>query len=123
MDKFDEVIGRALTEEDRILLASYGQRGYVSEAVGMFSGPMGGTMRRVYVMVLLTFAGALFALWKMGTSTEAMSATQWGVGSVIMFQMTTLCKSFLGTHMEANRTLREMKRLELQVALLREQGK
>ncbi|CAN7537709.1 hypothetical protein LJR143_003685 [Pseudoxanthomonas sp. LjRoot143] len=120
MDKFDEVIGRALTEEDRALLARYGQRDYVSEATSMFSGPMGGTMRLVYVMVFLTFVGAALALWKMGTSVEAVSAIRWGVGSIVLFQMTSLCKSFLGTHMEANRMLREFKRLELQVALMNE---
>lgn len=30
-----------------------------------------------------------------------------------------LCKSYMGSHLEANRMLRELKRLELQVAMLR----
>lgn len=44
---------------------------------------------------------------------------QWGVGALVLFQMTVLAKSYLGSHMEANRVLRELKRLELQVSMLR----
>jgi len=36
-----------------------------------------------------------------------------------MFQMSIMGKSFLGTHMEANRMLREIKRVELQLSLMR----
>jgi hypothetical protein len=119
MDKLDEIIGRAMTEEDRALLASHGQRGYVAEALGMFTGPMAGTMRLVYAVVLVTFLGALYALWQLSTTTDAVSAVQWGVAALVLFQMTALCKSYMGSHLEANRMLREIKRLELQVAMLR----
>ena len=38
---------------------------------------------------------------------------------MLLFQMAVLTKGFMGSHMEANRVLRELKRLELQVSLLR----
>ena len=44
---------------------------------------------------------------------------QWGVLAIVLFQFTMIMKSFLGSHMEANRMLRELKRVELQLALLR----
>jgi hypothetical protein len=119
MDKFDEMIGRAMTEEDRALLAAHGQRGYVAEALGVFSGPMAGVMRLVYVVVLVTFVGAVYALWQLSAASDPLAAVQWGVAALVLFQMTALCKSFLGSHLEANRMLRELKRIELQVALLR----
>lgn len=119
MDKLDEMIGRAMTEEDRALLASHGQRGYIAEALGVFTGPMAGTMRLVYAVVLVTFVGAVYALWQLGTSSDAVSAVQWGVAALVLFQMMALCKNYLGSHLETNRMLRELKRLELQVALLR----
>lgn len=119
MDKVDERIGRALADEDRALLARYGERDYFSEARGMFPGPMAGVMKLVYVTVPLTFVGALYALWKMAAATDPTTAVQWGVGALLLFQMTALSNSCLGSHMEGNRRLRELKRLELQVSLQR----
>lgn len=119
MDKFDEMVGRALTEEDRALLASHDQAGYVAQALGMLKGPMGAVMRLVYAVVLLTFAGAVYAFWQVVTATDPLTAVRWGVGALVLFQMTVLCKTYMGSHLEANRMLRELKRLELQVALLR----
>lgn len=119
MDKFDEMVGRAMNEEDRALLARYGEQGYVSQAVGLFRGPMGAIMGVVYATVLATFAGAVYSFWKMTQAADAATAVQWGVGALLLFQMTTMAKSYMGQHLEANRLLREVKRLELQVAMLR----
>lgn len=119
MDKFDEMIGRAMTDEDRALLARYGEQGYLSQALGLFRGSMGAVMRLVYVTVLASFAGAVYAFWKMTAATDATAAVQWGVGALLLFQMTALAKVYMGSHLEANRLLRELKRVELQVSMLR----
>ena len=42
------------------------------------------------------------------------------MASLFLFQVTTMCKTFMGNRMEANRLLRELKRVELQVSLLRD---
>ncbi len=119
MDKFDEMIGRAMTEEDRALLARHGEQGYVSQALGLFRGPMGAVMGLVYATVLATFTGTVYAFWRMATAVDTTAAVQWGVGALLLFQMTALTKSYMGSHMEANRMLRELKRLELQLSMLR----
>jgi hypothetical protein len=41
------------------------------------------------------------------------------VVAVVLFQYSAMIKAFLGSHLEANRLLREVKRVELQVAMLR----
>lgn len=120
MNKIDELIGRALTEEDRTLLASHGEPGYLAQAYGIFRGPMGWVMWVVNVAAGVAFAAALYAVWNMLGALEAVVAVKWGVGALFLFQVTMLCKIFMGNHLEANRMLREIKRLELQVALLRE---
>lgn len=119
MDRFDEMIGRAMSDEDRALLRRYEEQGYVSQALGLFRGPVGGVMVLVYATVLASFAGAAFAFWRMTAAGDPTAAVQWGVGAVVLFQMTVMAKSYMGSHLEANRLLREMKRLELQVSMLR----
>ena len=120
MKDFDDLIGRALTEEDRALLASHHEPGYVAQAFGLLRGPMAWVMWVAYLAAILAFAGGVYALWQLSGATEAVVAVKWGVASLFLFQVTTMCKSFMGNRMEANRLLRELKRMELQVSLLRD---
>ena len=122
MSKIDDLIGRALTEEDRALLASHGEPGYIAQAFGIFRGPMAWVMWMVNIAGGLAFLAGLYAVWHVFTATDALAAVKWGMGSLFLFQVTTLCKIFMGGHMEANRMLRELKRVELQVSLLRDRG-
>jgi hypothetical protein len=120
MNKIDDLIGKALTEEDRALLASHAEPGYLTQAFGIFRGPMAGIMWIVNIASGVAFIAGMYAIWRLFAATDAIIAMRWGVGALFLFQVTTLCKTLMGTRMEANRTLREIKRLELQLALLRE---
>ena len=120
MNKIDDLIGRALTEEDRALLASHGESGYLAQAFGLFRGPMAWVMWLVNVAAGVAFASGAYAIWRMFGTTEPLLAVKWGVAALFLFQVTTLCKTFMGSRMEANRLLRELKRVELQISLLRD---
>jgi hypothetical protein len=119
MSKIDDLIGQALTEEDRALLARHAEPGYMSQAFGIFRGPMASVMWLVNIAAGLAFLAGLYAVWQMFAASEALGAVKWGVGSLFSFQVTTLCKTFMGSHMETNRVLRELRRVELQLSLLR----
>jgi len=120
MNKIDDLIDQALTEEDRALLASHGEPGYLTQAFGLFRGPMAWVMWVVNAAAGVAFVAGAYAIWQMFGTSDPLVAVKWGVASLFLFQVTTLCKSFMGNRMEANRMLRELKRLELQVSLLRE---
>lgn len=122
MKNVDELIGRALSEEDLALLSKHAEPGYVSQAFGLFRGPLGWVMWLVYVVGFLAFLAAAYSLWRMLGATEVLLAVKWGMGALLLFQFTVLSKGFMGSHMEANRTLRELKRIELQLSLLRNEG-
>lgn len=121
MNNIDDLIGRALTEEDRALLASHHEPGYVAQAFGLLRGPMAWVMWVAYLAAILAFAAGVYALWQLSGATDAVVAVKWGVAALFLFQVTTMCKSFMANRMEANRLLRELKRMELQVSLLRDQ--
>jgi hypothetical protein len=120
MNKIDDLIGKALTEEDRALLASHAEPGYMTQAFGIFRGPMAGVMWIMNIASGVAFIAGVYAIWQLFAATDAIIAMRWGVAALFLFQVTTLCKTLMGTRVEANRTLREIKRLELQLALLRE---
>jgi hypothetical protein len=119
MSKFDDLIGQALTAEDRALLASHAEPGYLSQAFGLFRGPMAWVMWLVNVANGVSFLVGIYALWQMTNAADPLLAVKWGVGALFVFQITTLCKTFMGNRMEVNRMLRELKRVELQLSLLR----
>jgi len=119
MNKLDDLIGQALSDEDRDLLARHAEPGYVAQAFGMFRGPMAWALWVAYVAGAVAFLGAVYALWQMVATSDLLTAVKWGVGALFLFHISTLTKAFMGSHMEANRMLRELKRVELQIALLR----
>lgn len=119
MSKFDDLIGQALTEEDRALLASHAEPGYLAQAFGLFRGPMAWVMWLVNAAGAVAFLVGIYAFGKMVGSADAALAVKWGVSVLVLFQITTLCKTFMGNHMEVNRMMRELKRVELQLSLLR----
>lgn len=118
MSKLDRMINQALSEEDQVLLASHAEPGYLKQAAGLFRGSMSWVMWLVYVSAVVTFVLCTVALWKMWVSTDVLSAVKWGVVGLAMFQFAVICKNFMAAHLEANRMLREIKRVELKVSLL-----
>lgn len=123
MDKTERLIEQALSAEDRELLARHGEPGYFSQAFGLFRGTLGWVVWLAYLTGLAAFAGFAFAFWQTWTASDALEAVRWGVLALLLFQYTAMIKGFLGSHMEANRTLRELKRVELQLSLLRDAGR
>lgn len=119
MNKFDELISRALTDEDRALLARHAEPGYLSQAFGIFRGPMAGVMWLVNLASAVAVIGGVYAVWQLFDTSDPVIAIRWSVLALFLFQVTAMSKSFMGNHMQANRILRELKRLELQVSMLR----
>lgn len=120
MNKIDDLIDQALTEEDRALLARHSEPGYLAQAFGLFRGPMAWVMWIVNVASGVAFLAGAYAIWRMFGTSDPLVAVKWGVASLFLFQVTTVCKTIMGSRMEANRLLRELKRVELQVSLLRD---
>ena len=122
MNKIDEMIGRALTEEDRALLASHSEPGYIAQAFGLFRGPQAWVMWITNIAGGVAFFAGLYALWQMVGTTDVLIAVKWGVGALFLFQITMIGKVLSMSRLESNRLLREVKRMELQVSLLGERA-
>lgn len=119
-DGFDAAIARAMHDEDRALLARHTEPGYFAQATGLFRGSLGWVAGVAYVSALVAFAGFCYAFWRMWTADDTLPAIRFGALAVVLFQFTMMAKTFLGTQLESNRALREIKRVELQLAMLRE---
>lgn len=122
MSKIDDLINEALSAEDEALLKRYANEpGYFRQAFSLFSGRLGWTMWLVGIVQFVLLLGAVYTFSRMFAVTDMMIALRWGVGTVVLVQMSTFFRSFMGMHFEANRVLREVQRLELR--MLRNEGK
>lgn len=116
MRDLDNLIDEALNAEERDLLRSIGEEpGFFSQAFGVFSGTAG------WVNVLLMFIqGGLFiagvwAAWNFFQTSEMLAALRWGLPAAVLLLTSLMIKLSLMPAMQANRVIRELKRLELQV--------
>lgn len=116
MDKLDQMIAEALAQEDQDILAETGERSFFSEFLGQFSG------RNAWVNWLTTFMIFVYVgltVWcgyEFFTATEPLAAIKWGFGASVSIIVIGMLKLYLFGEMQANRMIREMKRIELMLA-------
>lgn len=121
MKNIDELIEETLTAEDQALLERYGtEPGYFRQALGLFGGRLGWIMWLCYLSAVAAFAGSLFALWQLFSTDALLTALRSGVSAVLLFQLALMLKSFMGEQLQANRVLRELRRLELRLLRMEE---
>lgn len=117
MDDLDREISEALKAEDRETLNQFGELGLFAQWFGMYRGPQG-WIASVTTVVMAIMAGAgFYSLWKLiGVGATGPDAIKWGALALLMLTMVSFIKVWFWMRMEANRVIREVKRLELQIA-------
>lgn len=113
MDKLDQLIKEALSEEKYETLQAADPQGYFSLALGQFRGKLGWvTWVIMSVQVVLFVAGVCCAV-QFFASTEILSALKWGLSAATSIILSMNLKLSLMPQMQADRVIREIKRLEL----------
>lgn len=118
MMDLDKEIERALSEEDIALAQQFEELGLIGQFKSVFQGKMG------WVSVASMIAGTilnflfLYAAWKFFTLPATEDKVFWGGIAWFSAIMVAFMKVWFWMRMESNRVIREIKRLELQVARL-----
>jgi len=121
MNRIDELIRQTLSDEDQDLLDHYDREpGYIRQAFALFRGRLGWVMWLVGIIQLLLFVAAIYAFYQLMTQSEPAAMLRWGVGTVVLVQLSVFLRGFMGAHFEANRVLREIKRVELRLVRMEE---
>lgn len=116
MSKLDQMIEDALGEEDRALFQRFAERGLMGETAALFTGKMGWWNILSSLIQLALFAAAIFAAMKILTLEDPVLVMRWGVAAFVLFMAMSAIKLVHWQQMQANRIIREVKRLELQLA-------
>lgn len=117
MRDVDMLIDEALDAEERDLLRSIGEeQGFITQVFGIFRGRMGWVS-----MVMMSAQGVIFvagawAAWRFFEAGDTLTALRWGLPAAVLLITSTMIKTALFPTIHANRLMRELKRIELQIA-------
>ncbi|MGV8928407.1 MAG: DUF6768 family protein [Brevundimonas sp.] len=120
MKDIDRMIEEALDGEEQALFRETAQEpGFFGQAFGLLGGPTGWVSAVMIVVQSAMFVVGVWTGWRFFQAETALSALHWGLPSIVLLLTGTAMKMALMPTMQANRVLRELKRLELQVAMAR----
>jgi hypothetical protein len=119
MTKLDDAIHAALTEEDKEFLAQFEKEPTsVEQAFGVFRGPLGWLYVAFLLVAVVLAPIGIFSVWQFVIATEMRPLFYWGAATAGILLILSVVRIVFFMQINTNRILRELKRLELQVARL-----
>lgn len=118
MTDLDKQIEDALNAEDSALLDAFPEQGLIAQWFSLYRGPEGWIASLSTVIMAALALTAFYAIWQVfGVGGE--DTMQWAALAWLMMTMLAFMKVWFWMRMESNRVIREIKRVELQIARLR----
>ena len=119
MNSLDEAIRDALSKEDVEFLATLEKEpGSFRQMADIFHGPLNWIYVAFLVAAILVALFGIYSGWQFAQSTELRSLFYWGAVTGFCVVVLSVVRIVFFMQINTNRVLREIKRLELQVALL-----
>lgn len=120
MTKLDQLIEEALRDQDRAILEATEEQGWFALGLGQFRGKLGWVTWVIMVIQTVLFIAGIWCAFRFFGTTEVLPALKWGFSATVLLLMALQLKLSLMPQMQADRILRELKRVELLLA--REKG-
>jgi hypothetical protein len=117
MRDVDSLIEEALGREEQEILSRIGEEpGFFGMAFGLFSGRLGWVNLLLMAVQGVTFVAGVYAAWMFFEAGDAVSQLRWGLPSAVLLILATMIKMAMWPNLHADRLMRELKRIELQLA-------
>ncbi|HVM37068.1 MAG TPA: DUF6768 family protein [Sphingomicrobium sp.] len=117
MRDLDKMIDEALGEEESEVLRQIGEEpGFFAQAFGLFGGRLGWVNLLMMAVQALLFLAALYAGWMFFDASDPVRQLRWGLPAAVLLILATMIKLALWPEIHVNRLMRELKRIELQIA-------
>jgi hypothetical protein len=117
MTKLDDAIHGALTEEDKEFLAQFEKEPTsIEQMFGVFHGRLAWIYVAFLAAALILAPIGIFTGWKFLTTSELRPLFYWGAATAAILLVLAVVRLVLFMQINTNRILRELKRLELQLA-------
>ena len=117
MRNVDDLIEEALDQEEQEILRQIGEEpGFFGMAFGLFSGRLAWVNILLMVVQTVTFIAGVYAAWMFFEAADPVSQLRWGLPSAVLLILATMIKLSVWPQVHADRVIRELKRIELQLA-------
>ncbi len=116
MNKLDDLIKEALSEEERGMLRHTQELGWFELGRSQFRGKLGWVTWAIMITQGLMFLIGLWCAWNCYVATDVLPALKWGLTAAVLIIVSASLKFSLMPQMQADRVLRELKRVELMIA-------
>ena len=121
MTDHDERITAALSEDDHAFLASLdADRGMFQQIGDSMKGPLGGWAKFSFVIAIAIGIGLAYSFYRAITAVGTDAILGWGLTCIALLIMQGFLKEWMFERMNMLTILSEVKRLQVQVALLSE---
>ena len=119
MESIDERIRKALSSEDRVFLEQLDSSGSLyGDIAATFRGHMRWLNALGWVFGFVLFAVAVYCGWRFVVEPDLRTMQLWGAGTMLSALGLGLIKLYFFMEFQKNAIVREIKRVELQVASL-----
>lgn len=115
MDILDKKIKEALENQEAIVIGDPGELGYFALGLKQFGGVMGWVTWVIMIVQTLLFIGGVYCAVLFFAADETLLAVKYGISGAVLLLMGINLKLSLAPQMQADRVLREVKRLELMI--------
>ncbi len=116
MTNIDRAIRDALSKEDAEFLARFEDSNPIGEALGTFSGRWGAMNILAVAMSFALFGVFAYCAWNAFNASDVRATVVWSAGAIWASLAVAMLKIYFFMEMNKNVVLREVKRLELQIA-------
>ena len=117
MRDIDALIEQALGSEEREFLSRIGDDpGFFGMALGLFSGRLGWVNFVLVTAQIVTSIAGAYAAWMFFEAADPVSQLRWGLPSAVLLILSMMVKMAMWPNLHADRLMRELKRIELQIA-------
>lgn len=121
MSDIDNRIAAALDDDDRAFLERLeSDRGLFRQMGDAMTGTLGGWARLIFVVLLLMALVLFYCLWQLVVAPAIEDRILWAIASLAVLTMQGFAKDWFFSRMNMLAILREVKRLQVQVALLKD---
>ena len=112
----DRMIEEALAAEERELLSSIGEAGTIERTLGLLGRPLVGIAVVMMVVQTIVFIAGAWAAWNFFEAGDPVTQLRWGLPAAVLLLMSLIIKMGVAPALHANRLMRELKLIELQIA-------
>ncbi len=117
-EKIDELIKETLNEEEAKFYDELEEQNLIGKLGEVYKGKMGWLAMIINVVLLVIFGLFIYCIVQFFAGNETNELIKWASAGFLCMTAVGMLKLFIWMQMDKNDILREMKRLELQVATL-----